>query len=115
MTVYEKQVGIAVVVVVKKLKPPAAKKVSRWRDLARLVREDQLAVVVIKAEKLVIDVSDEQVLPAVGVVIGCIHAHSRSRPPGFTVSHTRGKPDLLKLPLAFIKKEKVGHRVVGNE
>ena len=59
MAVDKKQIGIAVVVVVEKLQTPATQQLSRRRDLTRLVREDQLALVVIETKKLVIDIRNE--------------------------------------------------------
>ena len=83
MPVDEKEIGIAVIIVVEKLQAPAAEQLGRRRDLTRLVGEDQLALVPIQTEELLIDIGDEQVLPTIGIVIGRINTHSRSRPAGF--------------------------------
>ncbi len=76
MSVDEKQIGIAVIVVVKELQSPAAQQLSRRRNLTRLIREDQLLIVMIKTEKLLIDIGDEKILPAVAIVISRIDTHA---------------------------------------
>src|SRR5204863_7280523 len=73
MPVGQDQVRIAVVVIVEKLQAPAAQQSRGRPDFTRLVSEGQILFVVIKAEQFLINVGDEQVLPAVAVEIGRIN------------------------------------------
>src|SRR6185369_16229253 len=107
--------GVAVVVVIKELQAPAAEQLRRWSNFAGLIGEDQLLVVMVETEELLIDVGDEKILPAVAVEVSSINAHAGSWPSRFSIRDTGCQSDLLKLSATFVEKEKVGHRVVGDE
>ena len=68
MAVDQEQVGIAIIIIIKEPQAPAAKKLRRRTDFARLIGKRQILLVVIKTEKLLLDVGDEKVLPAVTVM-----------------------------------------------
>src|SRR5207248_3046955 len=82
-------------------------------NLARLVRENQLLLVVIKTEKLTIDISHEKILPAIAIIVRRVHSHSRARFACVAVGHARRQSNLFKSSAALIDKKKVRHRVVG--
>ena len=75
------EIDEAVVVVVEELQSPAAQQPRRLRDAVRIgdVGEELVAVVPVEREHLLIDVGDEQVLPAVAVDVGGVDAHARAR------------------------------------
>ncbi len=115
MSVGEDEIGIAVVVVVEELQPPAAQEARSLADLAGLVQEGEVFLVLVEAEEFLIDVGDEQVLPAVAVVVGGVNAHPRARRARVAEGHARGQADLLEPAAATVHEEEVGHRVVGDE
>src|SRR5262249_27267225 len=115
MPVNQEQIRITIVVIIKEFQAPAAQHLSRRRDLTRLIREDQIFLVVVKTEKLVIDVGDEEVLPSISVIVRRINAHSGAWSTGVAVSNPCSQSYLLKLSLTFIEEEEIRHGVVRNE
>ena len=89
MAVGKKKIGIAIVVIIEKLQPPAAQQTSRWTNLARLVGEGEVLLVVVEAEQLLIDVGDKQILPAVAVKVRGIHTHTRTGGAVITEGYAR--------------------------
>src|ERR1043166_7219473 len=115
MSVRENQIRIAVVVEVEEAQPPAAEQTRRWSNLARLVDECQVLLILIETEQLLIDVRDEQVLPTIAIDIRGIDSHSRARRTRVAVSDAREESDLFKLSVAFVHEEKIRERVVRHE
>ena len=76
--------------------------------------------VLVEREHFLIDVGDEEVLPAVAVEIGGIHAHAGAGAAVLAESHFGRQRDLFPLGLAFgirsaVHEEEVLHGVVGHE
>src|ERR1051325_6973912 len=115
MAVREDQIGIAVVVEIEELQAPTAEQTRGWSNLARLVDEGQILLVLIKAEQFLIDVGDEQILPTVAVVIRGVDSHARTRRARIAIGDARQQPDLFKLSFTFVHEKKVWERVVGHE
>ena len=79
MPINQKQVGITIVIIIKEAQSPTAKKLRGRCDFARLIRKGEILLIVIKTEKLLLDICDEQVLPSIPVVVCRIDAHSGPR------------------------------------
>src|SRR5690349_10950167 len=86
MAIRENQIGIAVVVVIEEAQTPTTEQACGLSNLAGAINKGQILFIVIETEQLLIDVGDEQVLPAVVVVIGRIDAHSRARRTRIAIS-----------------------------
>ena len=117
VAVCKQEVGRAVVVVIEKFHAPAA---HQARDLANAIRnghivEGLIAIVVVKRIHLLVYVGDEQVHPAVLVVVGGVHPHPGARPPLGAVAHVGLKAYLFELPIATIDKQEIRHCVIGDE
>src|SRR5436853_107732 len=115
MTVRQNQIRVAVVVVIEKTQAPATEKTRCCSNLARLVDEGQILLVLIETEQLLIDVGDEQILPAIAVDIRSVNAHSRAWRTRITVRDASHQAFLFKLAIAFVDEEKVCQRVVRDE
>ena len=76
MPVNEKQIRITIVVIIKKFQAPAAQQLRCRSNLTGLIGKDQLLVVVLETEKLLIDIRDEKILPAIAVVVSRVDAHA---------------------------------------
>ncbi len=113
----EHQVEVAVVVVVEELQAPPAEQPRGLRDAVGVghVLERLVAAVLVEREHLLIDVGDEQVLPAVLVEVGGIDAHARPRLAVGREAHLGRQADLLPLAAAAVHEQEVLHRVVGDE
>src|SRR6266853_4341357 len=61
MAVYQKQIGVAVVVVIEEPQSPTAQHLRCGANLSGLVSKDQILLVVIETEKFPIDVGDKKV------------------------------------------------------
>src|SRR5205814_7783999 len=61
MSVDQEQIGITIIVVIKEPQAPAAQHLGCRSNFSGLVRENQLLLVVIKTEKLTIDISHEKI------------------------------------------------------
>ena len=108
MAVGEKQIDVAVVVVVEELQPPAAQQPGRLRDAVgvRDVGERFAAVVPVEREHLLIDVGDEEILVAVAVEVRGVDAHARSRLPLALKATSAGSPISSHLPLPRLTNRK---------
>src|SRR5438105_7355726 len=117
MAVVKKEVRGSVVVVVKKLQSPPAHQSRNLSDTIRNshVIERFIAIVVIKGVHLPIHVGNKQVHPAVLVVIRRIHAHPGAWPPLGAVTNVGLQAYFLELPVTAINKQKIRHRIIGNE
>ena len=78
VTVGQQQVDVPVVVEVEELQAPAAEETRGVGDAVLVgdVGEDLAVAVPVQGEPLVVDVGDEEILPAVGVEIRRIDAHA---------------------------------------
>ena len=117
VTVGEEQIDVPVVVVVEELQAPAAEKPRRLRDAVGRgdVREELAAVVLVKREHLLVDVGDEEILLAVAVEVGRVHAHAGPRRAVGAERDFRREADLFPFALAAVREQEVLHRVVRDE
>src|SRR5688572_19112627 len=76
MSVCQKQIKIAVIIIIEEPQAPSAEKLGGWRDLPRLVGECQILLIMIEAEKLLLDIGHKEILPPVIVIICCINSHT---------------------------------------
>ena len=99
MTVRQKQIQVAIVVVIKKLHSPAAQQPCGDADtgLHGHVIETLIVAIAINRIHLLVHIGDEQVHPAVPIIIGRVHAHSRARVSIGAVSHSGQQSDVFKL------------------
>ena len=77
-------------------------------------------VVLVDGEHFVVDVGDEQILPAVAVEVGGVYAHARARLAALAEAHSRLQGDFLPFPAcrrgrATIHEQKVLHGVVCDK
>src|SRR6266540_4056116 len=115
MAVGQKKIGIAVVVIIEKLQTPAAQQASCRTDLARLVSEGKILLVMVEAEQLLIDIGNKQILPAVAVKVRGIYTHTRARRAVVSEGYACLQPNFLKGPVALVDKKEIRHRVVGHK
>ena len=117
MAVGQEQVEVPVVVDVEELEPPAAHEAGGLRDVVcvRDVRERLVPVVAVERVHLLVHVGHEEVLPAVLVEIGGIHAHAGAGLAVGAEADLGGQPDLLPLAVAAVGEEEVLYGVVGHE
>src|SRR5260370_38514038 len=81
----------------------------------RGIRKRLILVIGIEREHLLVDIGDEQGLPAVPVDVGGVHAHGRAGLSVFAEPDLGGQRDLLPLVLPAVYKQEVLHGVVGDE
>src|SRR5688572_7492437 len=110
MTIGNKQIHPAVVVVVEKLRPPANVWQARGRDLRsiRKIRKRILAVVMIERVVLVCEVRNEQVEFSIVIVVANGHAHTTLFAAILVDGSPGIEPDLLKRSVAFVPVMKIG-------
>src|SRR5208337_4118313 len=113
----DKQIHIAVVIVVEKLHSPAAHAAHLHPDAVgnRIIVERFVAVIVIKGEHFLVHIGQEKVHPTILIVVGGVRAHPRSHPAVGAIAYTRLKSDLLESPFAAVGKKKTRHHIVGHE
>ncbi len=82
MAVAEQQIYVAVIVKIEKFQPPATKKLRRPANACgnRHIFEALILIIVVKGEHLLVHVCDEEIRPAILIVIGRVHAHARPWP-----------------------------------
>src|SRR5256885_12061507 len=117
MSVRDEQILIAIVVVIEELYAPAAHEPRRATDSGRAgyVIEGFVVPITINGIHLLIDVGNEQVLPAILIEVGGVDAHARSSAAILTESNTGGEANFFKLAVAAVSKEKILDCVVRNE
>src|SRR5688572_32759489 len=76
MSICQEQIKIAVIIIIKEPQAPSAEKLGGWRDFPRLVGECQIFLIMIEAEKLLLDIGHKEILPPVIVIICCINSHT---------------------------------------
>src|SRR5438132_5481803 len=116
IAVGEQQIKVTIVVIVKKLQSPSAHEFSGSADArgkGQVVKRFVM-IVFIYGEHFAVEVRYEQAHPSIIIEIGRIHAHARSCPAAITVSNAGSRRDLIKLSLATIDKQKIGHRVIAH-
>src|SRR6266851_5262374 len=79
VAVNQEKVRVAIIIIVKKSQSPATQKLRGRAYFARFIRKSKIFLIVIKAEKLLLDVSYKKVLPAITVKVHRIDSHSRTR------------------------------------
>src|SRR3989440_12726830 len=98
MAVYQEQIGVSIVVVIKEPQPPSAQHLRRRSDLSGLARENQVLLFVIKTEKLSIDVGHEKILPAIAIIVPRVNSHPRARFACVAVAHARRQSNFFEFP-----------------
>src|SRR4051812_1012522 len=104
MAVNQEQIGITIIVVIKEPQAPTAQHLCRRANLARLVRENKILLVVIKTEKFTIDIRYEKILPTIAIVIRRIHSHSRTRFARVAVGHAGRQANFFEFSTTLIDK-----------
>src|SRR5688572_14823620 len=115
MAIYQEQVRIAVIVIIKEPQAPTTQKLRRRSYLARLVGKREIFLIMIKTKKLLLNVCHEKVLPAVAIIICGIDTHSGTGFSRSTEAHAGGEPDLFEFAAPIINKKKVGQGVIRDE
>src|SRR5881396_2645087 len=100
MSVGEEQINGAIVIIVKVLESPAAQQASRFRNGVRLcdIAKRLVFIVLIEGKHLVINVGDEQILPASASQVRRVDSHAGARPATFTESDSRLQSDFVPFP-----------------
>ena len=116
MPVAKKQVHVAVVVVVKKLYAPPTQHFRGGGDsrAGSDIVERFVLVVVVQRKRFVIHVRNEQIDPAILIIIGGVNAHSGSRKSKRIQTHSCEQANLLEAPFT-VGKKKIRHCVVAHE
>ena len=111
------QVEPAVVVGVEEADPEAEDIATgrRQADGGRLVAEEALAEVAEEGGRLVVEVGDRQVEPAVAVEIAASDPHPRLVGARGVARDARGLPGLLEPESAQVAEQVIGSHVVGDE
>src|ERR1700730_8936739 len=81
MAVRQEQVVGPVIVIIEKLQAPSTEESRRLRHPMRLcnVGEGFILVIAIERKHLLVDVGDEEILPAIAVEVSRVDAHSGAR------------------------------------
>ncbi len=117
MAVDDDEIQRAVVVVVEEHRTESNERQRWWTNAAFVgdIPKKPVAQVAKKAVCFELVVRDEQIEPAVAVVVAEIRSHTSSR---FAITgdrHASQEGDLPELPVAFVVKQEVGHGIVGHE
>src|SRR5687768_10270050 len=115
MAVCQNEIGISIVVVIKEPQTPTAQQPCRWSNFSGSIDEGQILLILIQTKQFLIDIGYKQVLPAIAVVICCVHSHTGSRRTGVAVRNPGHQADLFKLSFPFVYKQEVSERVVCDE
>src|SRR5215472_8478240 len=117
MSVHDEQVDIVIVVVVEEFHAPSAHQARNSTDVQRSgqVVERLVSTIPVYGIHFVVHVSDKQVLPAILIKVGGIHAHSRAGTPFLTEGNAGFQSNIHECPILLIEKQKILHRVIGNE
>ena len=104
MAIDQKQIGIAVIIVIKEPQAPAAQHLRCRPNFTGLVRKDKILLVVVETEKLAIDIRHEKILPTVAIIVRRVYSHSRARFSRVAVSYTCRQSNLFKFSAPLIDK-----------
>ena len=117
MAVRQEEIDDSVVVVIEELQPPATQQTRGLGHAvgARDVGEELVPVVSIQGKHLLVDVGDEQILLAITVDVGRVHAHARPRRSVGAEADLRRERDFVPLPLTAVGEEEILHGIVGHE
>src|SRR5258705_6886895 len=107
MAVHQKQVRITIVVIIEEPQAPTAQHLRRRSNFSRLVSEYQILLIVIKTEKLSIDVGHKKILPAIAIIVCRVYSHSRTRFAGITESYAGRQSHFFKFSAPLIDEQKV--------
>src|SRR5258708_6790522 len=72
-------------------------------------------IVAVDRIHFLVDVGDEQILPAVLIEIGGIDAHAGAFAPVLTVGHAGAETHLFKFSVVLVHEKEICDRVVGDE
>src|ERR1035438_6421340 len=116
MAVTQKQVEIAVVVVIEKFQSPSAHQTRGRADAGRKgrVAESLVLVIVVERIHLVIHISLEQIDPSILIIVSGIDSHAGARFAKGIHSNTRQHSDFFKSSFAAIGKQEVWNGIVGD-
>src|SRR5579883_541600 len=117
IAVGEKQVEVAVVIVIEELEPPAAHQARCCADAGcvGLIIKSLVVVVLIERILFVIDVGDEEVQPSVLIEVGGIDSHAGSGTASLAETYSGKGGDFFELAVAAIHEEEVRGGIVGDE
>src|SRR5260221_124312 len=117
VSIRDEQILIAIVVIIEELYAPAAHEPGGTADSGCTghVIEGFVVPIAINGVHLLIDVGDEQVLPAVLIEVRGVDAHARSSPAVLTEANTGSEANFFKLAVAAVSKEKILDCIVRNE
>src|ERR1700740_1391306 len=101
VAVGDKEIEIPIVIVVEKLQAPAAHQTSSAAQThwSREIFKRQVVVVLVDGIHFLIDIGDEEVLPAVLVEIGGVYAHAGAFAAILAEGDTGLQADFLKLSI----------------
>ena len=107
----------AVVVVIQKANTPPGVQHGGASDAGAEtgVSKSGVAIVLIERIALVCKIGDDQVGPAVIVIVGKIDAHAGVGPAVAVNGNLREEAHLFKSSVAFVVVEKFDHRIVSHE
>src|SRR5215472_8278431 len=117
VAITEKKVNVPIVIIIEEFLAHAAEhhriggNAKAWCDIC----ECFISVVVIEREHFVIDVGDEQIDPAILVVITCVYSHTGARKAKRIVSDGGKCAYFFKAAFAPVGEKKVGYCVVADE
>src|SRR5882672_8908295 len=113
----DEQVLIAIVVIIEELYAPAAHELSRAADSGCTghVVEGFVVSITINGVHLLIDVGNEQVLPAILIEVRGVDAHARSSTALLAECNTGGETNFFKLAVAAVSKEKILDCIVRDK
>ena len=109
MAVRENEIDQTVVVIVEIFEAPTAQQPCRLRDIIRLrhIAKGLVFIVLVDGKHLMIDIRDEQILPAVSIEVGGIHSHSRTRLPAFAEAHASLQRNFFPFPASIRSRSAV--------
>src|SRR6267143_5281134 len=116
VAIAKQQIQVTIVIKIKKLQSPTTEKFGRRRYACgkRNITKALILIVVVKRKHLLINICNEEIDPAILIVVGGIDSHPRTRSAIGAIADPGDQANFFKFPLA-VGEETVGDRVVGNE
>ena len=106
MPICDHEIKIAVIIVIEEFQTPAAHELggagnTRWRSE---IVEGLVVLVSVHRIKLMIEIGNEQVHPAVLIEIRGVHTHPGAGFPSFAEADAGGEPDLFEAMALLVLK-----------
>src|SRR5580658_6571868 len=117
MPLRNKYILVAIIVEVGYAQPPAAhfRGDLRQSGSATGIGKCSISIVAIQGIALETQIVDQQVEPAVVVVVSCVHSHPRISVAVFIQRNSGESTDFLKGPVAIVMQQHLRPVVVGNK